>query len=68
MSMMDELRKKSDNDLKKYIAEKREELRGLRFKSAGSGMRDVKSIRTTKKEIARALTERNARARQATHQ
>lgn len=60
---MKDIQKKSDADLLKFINEKREELRELRFKSAGSGMRDVKAIKNTKKEIAQALTEQNARTR-----
>lgn len=58
---MEEIRKKSDADLTKFIAEKREALRALRFGGAGSGMRDVKSIKNTRKEVAQALTELNAR-------
>lgn len=62
---MKDIRDKSDKDLAKFLAEKRAELREFRFKSAGSGMRDVKVFKNTKKEIAQALTEQNARARKA---
>lgn len=60
---MKDIQKKSDKDLKKFVSEKREELRILRFNASGSGMRDVKSIHNVKHEIAQALTEANARAR-----
>jgi len=52
----------TDTDLQKLVADKREELRVLRFQSAGSGMRDVKAFKAARKEIAMALTELNARA------
>lgn len=52
-----DIRKKNDKDLAKFIAEKREELRTMRFGASGSGMRDVKAIRNTKKDVAQALTE-----------
>ena len=58
---MKDIAKKSDADLQKVVKEKREALRELRFASAGSGMRDVKAMRSAKKEIAQALTELNAR-------
>jgi len=53
---------KSEKELIKLVREKREELRSLRFQAAGSGMRDVKSIRNIKKEIAQAFTELSLRA------
>lgn len=65
MTTMKDLQKKNDADLVKFIALKREELRELRFKGAGSGMRDTKSINNAKKELARALTEQHARVKQA---
>lgn len=61
----EELQKKTDDELVTHIHEKREELRSLRFAGAGSGMRDVRKVRTTRKHIAQALTELNARARKA---
>jgi ribosomal protein L29 len=60
---MKDIRNKNIKDLVKFIAEKREEIRTLRFKAAGSGMRDTKSINAAKKELARGLTELNARAK-----
>lgn len=61
---MEELQKKTDTDLTKHINAKREELRSLRFAASGSGMRDVRAMRTTRKEIAQALTELNRRTRE----
>jgi ribosomal protein L29 len=60
---MKELREKNEMDLVKHIAEKREELRKLRFGVAGSAMRNVFAGKVLRREIARALTvltERNA--------
>lgn len=47
----------SAEELGKLAAEKREELRALRFSVAGSKNRNVKLSRTLRKDIARALTE-----------
>ena len=44
-------------ELRKFVAEKREELRALRFSGSGSKNPNVKLPRTIRKEIARALTE-----------
>jgi len=51
----------TDADLARYVREKREELRRVRFSGAGSKNKNVKLVRTLRKEIARALTERNSR-------
>lgn len=59
-----ELQQKTDVDLKTHINEAREALRSLRFKSSGSGMRDAHTVRTTRKDVARALTELSRRARE----
>jgi len=56
-----DIQKKTDAELEKLVHEKREELRTVRFQSAGSGTRDAKAIRGPKKEIARALTALNTR-------
>jgi len=45
-------------ELEKFVAEKRDELRALRFSGSGSKNRNVKLSRTIRKDIARALTER----------
>ncbi len=43
------------------IAEKREALRQDRFAMSGSKGRDVKKMRESKKDVARALTELSSR-------
>ena len=53
-------------DLQKLVADKREELRLLRFSVAGSKNRNVKLASTLRKEVARALTELNARQNPST--
>jgi len=58
---MDEIRKKSDSDLRKSLEEKRNALRNVRFGLSGSKTRNVKEGMNLKKEIARILTEVNAR-------
>lgn len=63
MSTYKEIQKKDDKDLVAHVAEKRQELRKFRFGTAGAGTRDVKAARSAKKEIARSLTELNARKR-----
>lgn len=52
-----DIQKKTEADLTKALADKREELRAFRFGGAGSRTRDVKAGRTIKKVIARILTE-----------
>ena len=47
-------------ELQKIAHDKREELRALRFGSAGSKNKNVKAARTLRREIARALTALNA--------
>lgn len=51
------LKNHSVEDLNRIVAEKREELRSLRFSVAGSKNRNVKLARTLRKEVARGLTE-----------
>jgi len=59
--MTDELKTKSETDLMKDLGEKREALRGMRFNIAGSKIKNVREQRGQKKDIARILTELNAR-------
>ncbi len=62
---MKELREKNEADLVKHIAEKREELRKLRFGAGGAAMRNVHAAKNLRREIAQALTEitsRNAKS------
>ncbi len=51
---------KEASELQKIVGDKREELRALRFNVAGSKTRNVKAARNLRKEVARALTARNA--------
>ncbi len=60
---MTEIKKKTDTDLIKLVSEKKEEVRKIRFESAGSGMRNSYAIRNLRKGIARVLTELNSRAK-----
>lgn len=50
---MQDLQKKTVAQLQQLLAEKREELRALRFAVANMQNKDVRSIRKTRKEIAR---------------
>lgn len=63
MTSMKDIQKKNGKELVSFVNDKREETRSFRFGVAGAGTRDVKKVSTTKKEIARALTELNSRAR-----
>ena len=54
---MKNLEKKTEKDLQKMLAEKREALRGFRFGSSGSKTKNVKEGNNTRKDIARILTE-----------
>lgn len=56
----------SAEELNKVAADKREELRNLRFSAAGSKSRDVKAAQKLRREIARALTALNALGRSTT--
>lgn len=58
---MSSLKDKKEKDLLEMLRDKREELRSLRFGTAGSKTRDVRAQRNTKKEIAQVLTELKAR-------
>lgn len=60
MSTYKDIQKKSDKDLVAAVKEKREELRKFRF---GSNDRNVRAVRTAKKDIARSLTALNERKR-----
>lgn len=51
-----ELREKSDAELQKLLKSFRESLREMHFKVANDQMKNVRSIRVTKKDIARILT------------
>ena len=59
--MAEDYTKKNDKDLDKLLVERREDLRGFRFGIAGSKIRDVKTGKNLRKDIARILTEQNNR-------
>lgn len=50
-----EIRKKSDKELQKLLAENRDQLRETRFKVAARQFKDYKKFGTIKKDIARIL-------------
>jgi len=58
---MANMQNKSDIDLEKLLIEKQESLRNFRFNIAGTKTRNVKEGRTTRREIARILTELKVR-------
>jgi len=60
---MKELKNKTIQELNKSIADKREVLRHFRFGSAGSKTKNVKMGHTTKKDIARIMTELSIRSK-----
>ncbi len=60
---MKEIKEKNDADLTTFLLEKREELRVLRFGTAGSSVRDTHSMRKVRKTVARILTEARIRTK-----
>jgi large subunit ribosomal protein L29 len=58
---INELRNKSDDELKRLLAELRDKLRQLRFDIHLKQSKNVREIRKTKKDIARILTLLNLR-------
>ena len=61
MTKIQDLQKKSDAELATAVQDARKSIQDERFKDAFS--RKAKVIRTSKKDIARGLTELNARRR-----
>lgn len=53
---IEELRKKSKEELKKLLIDYRERLRNLKFDLAAGKVKNVREIRELKKDIARVLT------------
>ncbi len=51
-----ELKKKSEKELHKILAESRDKLRDLRFKDANKQLKNVREIRKIRGTIARVLT------------
>ena len=60
MTKMNDIKKMKDADLAKLVSEKREVVRGFRF---GTGSKNVGELRESRKDVARALTELNLRAK-----
>lgn len=58
---MKEYKDKTPQDLMKLVHEKREAIRHFRFGSTGSKTKNVKLGRTTRKDIARIMTELSMR-------
>ncbi len=56
------IKKKTTAEIEKAIMDARESLRVFRFGAAGSRTRNVKEGRTTRRSIARMLTELRTRA------
>lgn len=56
-----ELQKKTENELHKLLAELRDHLREMRFKDANKQLKDVKTIKKVRNEIAQILTIINGR-------
>lgn len=57
---MTDMKGKGAGELAKLVAQMREELRSIRFGTAGSKDRNVKKQKALRKDIARALTELTA--------
>lgn len=53
--------KKSDSEITAGIESNREALRAFRFGSAGSKTKNVRAARVLRRDVARMLTEENAR-------
>lgn len=51
-----EIRKKSDNDLQKFLAELKESVRSLRFRVASREVKNHQLLKGAKKDVARILT------------
>jgi len=64
MSKKNSLKNYSAPDLQRLVADKRDELRDLRFAAGGGKNRNVKQVSTLRKTVARALTELNAQAKE----
>ena len=56
-----DLQDKSEHELQLMLAEKRAELKDLRFKSASHQLKAVRQIRKTRQTVARLLTLLNNR-------
>ncbi len=59
---MKDLKKKTDKELEKMLAERREDRRKFRFDISGSKIKDVREGNNARKDVARILTELRSRA------
>ncbi|MES2225608.1 MAG: 50S ribosomal protein L29 [Patescibacteria group bacterium] len=57
-----DFKEKNPSELTALLAQKREELRALRFSAAGSRMKDASAPRKLRADVARILTELSSRA------
>lgn len=64
---MKDIQNKTEADLVKMIAEKREALRAFRFGGAGAKTKDVKQGRVIRKDVARMLTLISAQKQEASN-
>ena len=53
---VEEIRKKTDKELQKLLAETRDEMREVRFKVASRQFKNYKQVSKLKKDISRILT------------
>ena len=60
-----DVRKKSEEDLNKLLAELRENVRSLRFKIASREIKNHQLLRVVKKDIAKILTVITQRSKKA---
>lgn len=51
-----EMQTRSDKELKEMVMQMRERLRVLRFEAAADAVKNVREIRSARRDIARALT------------
>ena len=58
---IEEMNKKTINELQNLLRERREDLRRLRFDLAASNLKNIQEIKKTKKDAARILTVLNRR-------
>ena len=56
-----ELKKQTEGELHKILAESRDKLRDLRFKDANKQLKDIRSIRKIRTTIAQVMTLLNGR-------
>ena len=59
-TLLKDIAHKTQADLAKMVADKRESLRTFRFGSAGAKVKNVKEGKTLRRDIARILTVMNA--------